>query len=257
MNRIEGTPVGVDALRLGLEPERVRRFTTELILHPETLTICAREDRPNHEAPLLICLHPPRLTEFQFAQRVRELSELDLHLAFPRGLHPYEVDLGGARTVGYAWCHYTGDNPAFRRSLAMASEHLDRILERLLEELPVDRRNVFLLGAGGSTIMATLHGVSRSDLFAGVVSIGGRILTEVLQDFLPETRRIPFLCISSRRERRQASADARRQVDDLRRMGVPVDLELLTSGGEPWQEEKDLVASWLSEKAGIPLVSVR
>ena len=78
MNQTEGTSAIVDALRLGLEPKRVQRFTTEFTLYPETMTIQATEDG---ESPLLICLHPPRLTEFQFAQRMRELTRLEAHLA--------------------------------------------------------------------------------------------------------------------------------------------------------------------------------
>lgn len=250
MNQTEGTSAIVDALRLGLEPKRVQRFTTEFTLCPETMTIQATGDG---ESPLLICLHPPRLTEFQFAQRMRELTRLEAHLAFPRGLHAHEVDLGGARTVGFAWCHYTGDNPAFRDSLATASVYVERILERLLEDLPVDRRAIYLLGAEGGALMAAVCGVSHSDAFAGVITIGGRILPEVLVDHLPEKRRIPFLCIHSRRGRNLATAETRKHIGDLRNMGFPVDFELLRGDAEPWHDEENLVLSWLSQKAGIPV----
>lgn len=250
MNQTDGASAIVDALRLGLDPKRVRRFTTEFTLRPETMTIRAPEDE---ESPLLICLHPPRLTEFQFAQRMRELIRLDAHLAFPRGLHAHEVDLGGARTVGYAWCHYTGDNPAFRQSLALACEYLRRILERLLEDLPVDRRAIYLLGAEGGALAAAVCGVSHSDAFAGVITIGGRILPEVLVDHLPEKRRIPFLCIHSRRGRNLATAETRKHIADMRDLGFPVDFELLRGDAEPWHDEENLVLSWLSQKAGVPV----
>jgi predicted esterase len=251
MNQPEGTSAIVDALRLGLDPKRVQRFATEFTLYPETMTVRAPEDQ---ESPLLICLHPPRLTEFQFAQRMRELSRLSAHLAFPRGLHAHEVDLGGARTVGYAWCHYTGDNPAFRESLATASTYLQRILVRLLEDLPVDRRAIYLLGAEGGALTAAVCGVSQSDAVAGVITIGGRILPEVLADHLPEKRRIPFLCIHSRRGRNLATADTRKHIADLRDMGFPVDFELLRGDAEPWHDEENLVLSWLSQKAGVPVL---
>ncbi|MCK4304539.1 MAG: hypothetical protein KAY24_09900 [Candidatus Eisenbacteria sp.] len=251
MKHAEGTSAVVDALRLGLEPERVYRFTSQLTLHPETLTI---RSGASQEAPLLICLHPPRLTEFQFAQRMRELMELDVHLAFPRGLHAHEVDLGGACSVGYAWCHYTGDNPSFRQSLSMASVHLEGIVNRLLEDLQVDRRSIYLLGSEGSSLFATIYAVAHSETFAGTVSLGGNLLPEVLADFLPEKRRIPFLCIHTRRGRHRITERDRKHVDDLRSMGFPVDFETLGSDGPPWENEAALIMSWLSQKAGIPLV---
>ncbi len=248
MDRTGELSAVVDAMRLGLEPNRVTRFKTQLSLYPETLTIRAESDE---ERPLLVCLHPPRLTEFQFAHRIRRLVCLDAGLAFPRGLHAQEVDLGGARTVGYAWCHYTGDNPPFRAGLAQASEYMDRVMERVLDELPVDRRAIYLLGGEGAALFASLHAVSRSETFAGVILVGGLLLPEVLADLAPETRRIPFLCIQRRRSRPQRAGESTRRIEDLRGLGFPVDLEMLTGDSEPWHEEEALVISWLSQKAGI------
>lgn len=250
MSRMDGGSAVVDALRLGLEPERVGRFVTPLTLHPETLTI---RSAIKQESPLLICLHPPRLTEFQFAQRMRGLTALQAHLAFPCGLHAHEVDLGGARTVGYAWCHYTGDNPSFRESLSLAKDYVDQVTNRLIEDLPIDRRAIFLLGAEGATLFAAIHAVARSDIFAGVITISGMILPEVLTDCMPEKRRIPFLCIHRRGERMARPGEiGGRRIEDLRQMGFPVDCEILRGGFDPWEEEQTLILSWLSQKAGIP-----
>ena len=250
MDHPQGDASAFNALRLGLDPNRVQRLKIPVTLEPETLVIRRLAEEPS---PLLICLHPARTTEFQFAQGLRGLICLQTHLAFPRGLHAHEVDLGGAQTVGYAWHHYTGDNPAFRESLAFAIDYLDRVLGQLLDELPVDRRAIYLLGAGDGASTAAIFAVARSEIFAGVLAIGGRIQPEVLSDFMPETRRIPFLWLRSRKERGTRAEQAKSACKELRRMGFPVDLELLQQDGEPWQEEEGALISWLSQKAGVAI----
>ncbi len=238
----------VDALRLGLEPKQVQRFELTVELKPETLILQAEQGT---EMPLIVCLHPPRFTEFQFAQKIRGLTDLHAHLAFPRGLHAHLVDLGGARTVGYDWCHYTGDNPSFRRSLETASEYVDRVMEQLFDRLPVDPRSIYILGAEGGALFASIYAVARSETFAGVMTIGGYLLPEVLADHMPEKRRIPFLCIHRHRGRTHRRDLSGPRVEELRRLGFPVDQEVLRGDFEAWQEEEAMILSWLHLKRGI------
>lgn len=250
MNPVERGSTIVDALRLGLEPERVERFTTSVTLQPETLII--RSSKRDEDAPLVLCLHPPRFNEFQFAQKARGLTTLQAHIAFPRGLYPHLVDLGGARTVGYSWLHYTGNNPAFHESLAVASDYLDRVMDQLLNELAVDRRSIYLLGAEGASLCAALHAVRRSTYFAGVVAIGGDVFPDLVLEEAGESHRIPMLWIYNRRGRIARSGDARSRADELNQAGFAVDLDFLHGDDAPWHEEEALIISWLSQKAGIP-----
>lgn len=249
MNPAEHSSTVVDALRLGLEPERVGRFKTTLRLEPETLTIRSTQEGA---APLLLCLHPPRLSEFQFAQKARGFTALQAHIVFPRGLYPHLVDLGGARTVGYSWLHYTGNNPAFHESLHSASEYIDRVMDTLLEELPVDRRSIYILGAEGASLFAALYAVSRTASIAGAIAIGGDVYPDLVLEVAPPAQRIPMLWIHGRRSRSVRSGEARRRADELIAAGFRVDLDLLHGDAAPWHEEEALVVSWLSQKAGIP-----
>lgn len=241
----------LDAMRLGFSPNRVERFSTSLLLQPETLIIRAESDDAEKEQPLLICLHPPRLTEFQFAQKARGLTRLHAHFAYPQGMHPHEVDLGGARTVCYAWCHYTGDNPAFRESLDQAIAYLDNVVERLLDELPTDRRAIYLLGNEGASLLASIYGVARSEIFAGVITMAGQLHPEILADFLPEKRRLPFLCVHNRREKFMRSGDIARRLDEIRATGITVDLEITGENYDEWQEEENIILSWLAKTGNL------
>lgn len=249
MNRSGSSSTVVDALRLGLDPVRVGRFETEITQHPETLVI---RTGPGENAPLLICLHPPRLTEFQFAQKARGLTALSAHLAFPRGLHAHLVDLGGARTVGYSWIHYTGNNPSFRQCVEEASDYLDRVLDQLLEELPVDLRSIYILGAEGAALFAGLHAVSRADRFAGVIALAGEIYPDLVAEFSVESSNMPVLWVQGRRSRNVRNGLVRQQADELRNYGFAVDVMLLQGDDAPWHEEESVIIEWLSRKAGIP-----
>ncbi len=246
----------VDALRLGLDPQQVSRFIVPVTLQPETLLIRARAEK-GEDCPLVVCLHPPRFSEFQFAQKIRDLAALRSHLVFPRGLHAHLVDLGGARTVGYDWVHYTGDNPSFRSSLAMASDYLDGVMEKALDLLPTDRRAIYLLGTEGAALFASIYGVSRNEVFAGIITIDGHLLPEIVAEMMPEKLRLPFLCLNHRRVRPRSRDDAgppAGKVDALRRLGFPVTHEILRGDSAPWQEEVAIIISWLTQKAGIDVV---
>lgn len=242
----------VEALRIGLDPKLVRRFSTPMTLYPETLTIQNRASEG--EAPLLICLHPPRLDEFQFAQRLRDLTQLPLHLAFPRGPHAHLVDLGGARTVGYDWCHYTGNNPSFHESLAIASAHFDAVVARILEELPVDRRHIYLLGAEGTSLFASLYGVAHAAVFAGIMTISGQTLPELIADQMTAGGHIPFLCITRRRSRGYRREENAARIPQLEALGFPVDHVTMRGDRSAWDEETEHIMTWLVEQADLPVV---
>jgi predicted esterase len=245
----------VDALRLGLSPNQVGRFTIPVTVQQEVFTIRAGVEG---DCPMLLCLHPPRLTEFQFVQKVRDLCKLQAHLVFPRGLHAHLVDLGGARTVGFDWCHYTGDNPSFRHSLKMATEYVDRVLDEALARLPVDRRAIYLLGTEGGTLFAAIYGVARWEKFAGIITVGGHLLPEVIAENLPEEQRVPFLCLNRRRSRptrfREEPGPSMDRAEELRRHGIPVTHEILRGDLPPWQEEVAIIISWLTQKAGFKVI---
>lgn len=240
----------VEALRIGLDPSQVRRFSTPMTRYPETLIIRSSDE----QAPLMICLHPPRLDEFQFAQRLRDLTQLPVHLAFPKGPHPHLVDLGGARTVGHDWCHYTGNNPSFHKSLEDASEHFDAVVARTLEELPVDRRRIFLLGAEGTSLFASLYGVAHTTTFAGIITISGQTLPDLIAETMSETERIPFLCLSRRRSRGFRREENAARIPQLEALGFPVDHVTLLGDKSSWEEETEHITAWLTEKADLPVV---
>ncbi|MBD3237081.1 MAG: hypothetical protein GF330_10280 [Candidatus Eisenbacteria bacterium] len=247
MDRSHGDSAALYALRLGLDSARVSSFRLPVTIEPATLVIRSTAE----PAPLIICLHPARMTEFQFAHALRGLVALRAHLAFPRGLHAHEVDLGGAQTVGYAWFHYTGDNPAFRESLAQADAYLSRVLERLLLDLPVDRRAIFVLGAGDGASLAAAHANAHAERIAGVVAIGSRLRLETLAQAGESARRLPILRLTDRRKRTAREVSPEVRSAELHELGFAVDLEEIRTSQDSWNEEEGAVIAWLTQKAGI------
>jgi hypothetical protein len=248
MNRSPASAASVQALRLGLDASRVLRFALPVTIEPETLVLRCAEEGP---APLLLCLHPARMTELQFALRLRDLSQAPLHVAFPRGLHAHEVDLGGARGVGYSWCHYTGDNPVFRDSLACAMTYLDRVQAHLIERLPVRRDAVFVLGAEDAALTATAYAAARRDQTAGAITIGGQMLPDMIGELTEGDRRLRFLHIDDRvrwlrRPPRIRGPMSRHEAEELRQLGFPVDIEAIPSDVDPWIDTVGRVVAWIT-----------
>ncbi|MBP7669178.1 MAG: hypothetical protein KA123_01180 [Candidatus Eisenbacteria bacterium] len=245
--------LAVQAMRLGVSPADLLRLSIPVTLPAETLVLKSS----SAPAPLVICLHPGRLCEFQCAQRLRDLVRLRAHIAFPRGLHPQEVDLGGARTVGYGWYHYTGDNPAFRSSIAAAAEYIERVLDRLFAELPVRREAVFLVGAEETSLLSVVLAMRRPSAIAGAVLFDGSLPSEVLADLAPEARTTEFLRVRRSMRWPVQRPPADRGADELRRLGYPVELHLLETSDTRWHEESELLIEWLAEKLGIQLEEPR
>jgi len=254
---MEETPaerIAVQALRLGVAARNLLRLQMPVTLQAETLVLKSAGSDP---APLILCLHPGRLCEFQCAQRLRDLVQLDAHIAFPRGLYPGEVDLGGARTVGYGWYQDTGDNPAFRRGLQAAADYLERVLGRLLEELPVREGAVYLVGVEESSLVAVVLAMRRPERIAGVVLIDGDLPATVLADWAPPVRRTRFLRIHRSMRRPPGAPPTDTAAEQLRALGYPVEVEMLRTRDTRWAEESGALLSWLSQRAGLTLRCAR
>jgi len=249
MDRTHGNAASLQAMRLGLEGSRVMRFALPVTIEPETLVLRAPGDAP---APLLVALHPARLTEFQFALRLRDLTQAPMHIAFPRALHAHEVDLGGALSVGFAWCHYTGDNPAFRESLAMGMTYLDRVQAHLVERLAVRRDAIFVLGAEDAALMATAYSAARAEAIAGTIMISGPILPDLVAELAAGHEPPRFLhiddCVRWKRRRapRIRPYGQQRRVEELQHFGFRVDVEAIPGDVDPWIDTAGRVIAWMT-----------
>jgi len=254
---MEETPAkrkAVQALRLGIAESNVFHLEMPVTLQAETLVLKSAAGDP---APLIVCLHPGRLCEFQCAQRLRDLVQLDAHIAFPRGLYPGEVDLGGARTVGYGWYQDTGDNPAFRRGVVTAADYLDAVLDRLLREFAVREEAIYLIGVEESSLLAVVLVMRRPQLIKGAVLIDGDLPGALLADWAPEVRHTRFLRIHRSMRRPSNAPPTDRAAEQLRELGYPVEIEMLRTRDTRWQEESGALLSWLSQRAGLTLRCAR
>ncbi|MCK4412230.1 MAG: hypothetical protein KAY32_01670 [Candidatus Eisenbacteria sp.] len=242
----QGDRAVVQALRLGLEPERIEQMVTPVTIEPETLIIRSASADP---VPLLLCLHPSRLCEFQCAQKLRDLEQLAAHIAFPRGLHAREVDLGGARTVGYAWYQYTGDNPAFRQSLSAAAAYLDAVLARLREQLALQDERFYVIGIEDAAMLAIIFALRHAPHCAAVAAIDGQLHPEVIDEFTGAAESLPLLRMRHRiptpRGEQAAESEA------LRALGLSIDEQIVHTYEKRWEEEAGMLISWLSQSAGL------
>ena len=128
-------------------------------------------------------------------------------------------------------------------------------MEVALAELPVDRREIHLLGSEGGTLFASAYGVSRGEMFASIITVGGQILPDLIRELAPAQRRVPFLCLNRRRARtgrgREEASGGPNRVEDLLALGFPVDHEVLRGDSPSWEEEVGIILSWLTQKAGL------
>jgi predicted esterase len=251
MDSSSGDRTAVQALRLGLPAQDVIHLRIPVSVEAEILVLQAAAG----PAPLILCLHPGRLCEFQCAQRLRDLVHLGAHIAFPRGPHAQEVNLGGARTVGYGWYHYTGDNPAFRRSLEAAAEYLERVLARLLERLRVRREAIFVIGAEDTSLLAAVLALRQPELISAAILFDGVLPSEVLADCVAASGRPEFLRVRRSMRWPEGASPGDQGTEQLRPLGCRVDLEFLETRNTRWHVESELLLNWFAERLGLTIES--
>ena len=142
---------------------------------------------PNRKYPLVIMLHGFGANMQDLAGLSPVINATGYVYAFPNG--PESVELAPG-FVGYSWTH-----PDRRRDPeedAKSREKLFGFFGEVMEQYGVEPGNAALGGFSQGGRMAYLCGLSRPDLFAGVVALGAAIFdTTPLLELLPPERTQP------------------------------------------------------------------
>ena len=156
-------------------------------MHLRYMTVHPDDYDPNRKYPLVIMLHGFGANMQDLAGLSPIISLTGYVYAFPNG--PESVELAPG-FVGYSWTH-----PDRRRDPeedARSREKLLGFFGEVMEAYGVDPGNAALGGFSQGGRMAYLCGLSRPDLFAGVVALGAAIFdTAPLLELLPAERTQP------------------------------------------------------------------
>src|SRR5690554_590377 len=132
--------------------------------------------------PLIVYLHGFKQNIAGFEQKVEPMLSLNAHHLFIQGPYPiYDT----SRTVnvsewGRAWYLYDGNQGQFIKSMEVASEFIQEIIDGLREVIEISRLYVF--GYSMGAYLGGYFALSRWKHVNELIMIGGRIKTEAFEE---------------------------------------------------------------------------
>lgn len=140
------------------------------------------EAGPTGKKPLIVYLHGYKQNISYFRKKTENLLSLNAYHLFIQAPYPVYDEKHERKVAdwGRAWYLYDGDQQQFVKSLELASEFVQEVIDNILNHIEVSRLAVIGYSMGG--YLAGYFALSRWKHVNELVVIGGRIKTEVFED---------------------------------------------------------------------------
>ena len=182
------------------------------------------------EKPLIVYLHGFRQNIGIFQELAGDLMELKAYHLFIQGPYPI-YDRSREKKVeewGRAWYLYDGEQEQFIRSLELASEFIQEVVDGVLNHINANR--ICLIGYSMGGYQAGYFALSRWKHVNELVVIGGRIKTEVFQDREPHYDHMKVLALHGSRDENVKPGPQKASAEQLEQWGADVTFNTLKAG---------------------------
>lgn len=197
--------------------------------------------------PLIVYLHGYNQNIKYFRRKVSELTKLKAYHLFIQAPYPI-YDRAHKRKVtewGRAWYLYDGDQQQFIKSLELASEFVQEVVDNILNHIEVSRLAMIGYSMGG--YLAGYFALSRWKHVNDLVVIGGRIKTEVFEHKEGNYDHMHVLALHGLEDESVKSEPQRKSAEQLKEMGAKVTFRELEAShnlnGEYISETKEWMKS--------------
>jgi predicted esterase len=179
------------------------------------------------EKPLIIYLHGFGENIDRFRQKCDSLLNLNAYHLFIQGPYPI-YDRCRKKNVsdwGRAWYLYDGNRGQFIKSLELASEFIQEIVDKLLPVIQVNRIGVMGYSMGG--YLAGYFALTRWKHVNDLAVIGARIKTEILNDNWENIQHLNIAAFHGKNDDKVKAEPQAKEIELLRENGVKAELNLL------------------------------
>lgn len=190
--------------------------------------------------PLIVYLHGYNQNIKYFRRKVEELINFNAYHLFIQAPYPI-YDREHKRKVpewGRAWYLYDGDQQQFIKSLELASEFVQEVIDNILNHIEVSRLAMIGYSMGG--YLAGYFALSRWKHVNELVVIGGRIKTEVFEQRSGNYDHMNVLALHGNKDDSVQSEPQKNSAEQLEKMGATVTFKELDEG-------HDLNGSYITE----------
>jgi len=185
------------------------------------------ETGEKEEKPLLIYFHGFGENNEQFKKRCDTLLNLKAYHLFIQGPYPI-YDRSRNKNVsdwGRAWYLYDGNRGQFIKSLELASEFVQEVVDKLLPVIQVNRIGVLGYSMGG--YLAGYFALTRWKHVNDLAVVGARIKTEVLNDNWENLQHMNIAAFHGKNDVKVKAAPQAREIKLLKEKGIKAELNLL------------------------------
>lgn len=197
------------------------------------------------EKPLIIYFHGFGENIEQFKKRCDTLLNLNAYHLFIQGPYPI-YDRSRKKNVsdwGRAWYLYDGNRGQFVKSLELASEFVQGVIDKLLPVIQVNRIGVIGYSMGG--YLAGYFALTRWKHVNDLAVIGARIKTEVLNDNWENIQHINIAAFHGKNDDKVKAGPQAKEIEILKENGIKAELNLLNENHSFSEVYLNQIFKWL------------
>lgn len=198
---------------------------------------------PDAEYPMVILLHGYGASMRDLAGLSPSIHSTGYVFIFPNAPIPMQI---GYRTTGYAWT--PPEDSGTEEDEVNSHEMLEILFDEVQELYNVAPGNILLGGFSQGGMMTYRCGLSRPDLFAGLLILSSRIPPDdEIIDNLPEDRNQPIFVAHGTSDMMISVNDARKSREFLESEGYSPEYHEYPMGHEISQTVIDDMVAWLTK----------
>lgn len=203
------------------------------------------ETGPKEKKPLIIYLHGYNQNIAYLEKKAKPLLSLSAFHLFIQGPYPI-YDTSGNKNVskwGRAWYLYDGNQGQFIKSMEVASEFIQEIIDGLAEVIDISRICVFGYSMGG--YLGGYFSFSRWRHVNDLIVIGGRIKTEIFDGSREQAKHLNILALHGKNDTSVYPEPQQKCVEILQKEGFNADFKILDLDHDLHEEYLAKSKQWL------------
>ncbi len=198
--------------------------------------------------PLIVFLHGYKQNIALFQKLTKPMLSVEAYHLYIQAPYPI-YDQTRERKVedwGRAWYLYDGQQDQFIKSMELASEFIQGIIEKVLPTLEVSRICIFGYSMGG--YLGGYFSLSRHNLVNDAIILSARIKTEAFEDNLEQANKINFLAVHGKNDTSVYPEPQKEHIQILKSSGFDASYISVNEGHKLSPNFLEPAINWLSGK---------